>query len=725
MSTTRTHRSWREPPIVFQILVLLFGGLVIAQFVTLILTMVLPPAPPIQHNMRDVVAALRGERSAGNLTRNTQSGPPDVSGTGWFTSNDSRDKLAALLAMPSNDVRLAFYAPLPFAGLAATPIQNSQSHQLSDAAESVPPALRATQTISWSADPEPLRLREARPATLMLLVDQPAGGVPGGPGGGMPGGGFPGGGFPGGGFPGQGIPGGPGGAGHAGGPGGLGAPGGAGGTLSQAPGGPGAIGRDLNQPAPTPTPGDLGTQPAATTGQAPSGQPGGPGVGAAPSAGPGSPAGIAGGPAARGGQGIISNGLPSAALDRPVVRPLTTAPSAAPNLQARVAPQEAPPSTVRRETTVAPPIFPQQAAPIGPQMPVKTDGLAQAGRQQAAGAAPIPIRPQGEALFGLAPAPFVEGDFVAAMRTADGRWVVVQPAAEGFPNAWQRRVLLWFMVAFALVAPIGWLYARHIVKPLMRFTTAAEQLGRDPSAALVALEGPAEIGRAAHAFNVMQNRLRSFVDDRTAMVGAISHDLRTPLTRLRFRIEEVDDESIREGMNEEVTEMEEMITSVLSFIRDASTPNARERLDLGMLVEDVAQDAKMIGSDVKVEVLPPAPVEIDVLGMRRLLSNLVENAVKYGYRARISLRIEEDAAVAEIEDDGPGVPEDELEKAFEPFYRASNAINSDKKGTGLGLAVCRSIARAHGGDVVLVRSSEGFSAQLRLPLAYDATKLAA
>ncbi len=303
--------------------------------------------------------------------------------------------------------------------------------------------------------------------------------------------------------------------------------------------------------------------------------------------------------------------------------------------------------------------------------------------------------------------------------------MVVQPAAEGFPNAWQRRVILWFVIAFALVAPVGWLFARHIVRPLARFTAAAEQLGRDPSAALVALEGPAEIGRAARAFNVMQNRLRSFVDDRTAMVGAISHDLRTPLTRLRFRIEEVEDDAIRDGMNEEVGEMEAMITSVLSFIRDATTANIRERMDLGMLMEDVVQDATLIGSDVTVERTASAPVEVDVLGMRRLLANLVENAVKYGQRARIRLAVDENAAVAEIIDDGPGVPEDELERAFEPFYRASNAAASGKSGTGLGLAVCRSIARAHGGDVRLLRSAEGFSAELRLPLAYDTSRIAA
>ena len=171
--------------------------------------------------------------------------------------------------------------------------------------------------------------------------------------------------------------------------------------------------------------------------------------------------------------------------------------------------------------------------------------------------------------------------------------------------------------------------------------------------------------------------------------------------------------------------MEAMISSVLSFIRDASTANVRERLDLGMLVEDVAQDATMIGSDVTLERMASAPVEVDVLGMRRLLANLVENAVKYGQRARIRLAVDDNAAIAQIIDDGPGVPEDELERAFEPFYRASNAAASGKSGTGLGLAVCRSIARAHGGDVRLRRSAEGFSAELRLPLAYDTSRIAA
>jgi signal transduction histidine kinase len=171
----------------------------------------------------------------------------------------------------------------------------------------------------------------------------------------------------------------------------------------------------------------------------------------------------------------------------------------------------------------------------------------------------------------MATPPFIEGDFIAAVRGADGRWTVVAPRAEAFPNRWQRQVALWFLLSLAIVSPLAWLFARRIVRPLEGFARAAETLGRDPAATILPLSGPAEIGRAAHAFNQMRNRLRAFVDDRTAMVGAISHDLRTPLTRLRFRLENVPDDQ-REGLLKEVIEMEAMISQVIAFIRDASTP---------------------------------------------------------------------------------------------------------------------------------------------------------
>ncbi len=168
-----------------------------------------------------------------------------------------------------------------------------------------------------------------------------------------------------------------------------------------------------------------------------------------------------------------------------------------------------------------------------------------------------------------------------------------------------------------------------------------------------------------------------------------------------------------------------MISSVLAFIRDASTPGVRERLDLRTLLDDVAEDAALVGGDVVVEADVAAAVEVDVLGMRRLLANLVENAIKYGERARVRLSVLGDEAIASIIDDGPGLPNNELEQVFQPFYRTAAARASSAPGTGLGLAVCRSIARAHGGDVRLLQTREGFMAELRVPLAYEADRLLA
>jgi signal transduction histidine kinase len=168
----------------------------------------------------------------------------------------------------------------------------------------------------------------------------------------------------------------------------------------------------------------------------------------------------------------------------------------------------------------------------------------------------------------------------------------------------------------------------------------------------------------------------------------------------------------------EVDEMDQMISSVLAFIRDASEPGAREKIDLRSILEDVVEDAVFVGKHVTLGETELTPVEVDPLGMRRLLGNLVENAVKYGDSAKVRLFRDDQEAVTEVTDNGPGLPEEELERVFQPFYRAPLARSSNKHGTGLGLAVCRSIARAHGGDVHLIRADRGLVAQLRLPLAY-------
>ena len=308
------------------------------------------------------------------------------------------------------------------------------------------------------------------------------------------------------------------------------------------------------------------------------------------------------------------------------------------------------------------------------------------------------------------------GEFIAAVQQPGGRWTMLRPAPEAFPNDWQRRIALWFVGCLLIVVPIGYVFVRRITAPFDRFARAADALGRDPEAPAMALSGPAEIGKAASAFNDMQARIRRYVGDRTAMVGAISHDLRTPLARIRFKMEGADP-VLKRAVMSDVDQMEQMIGAVLAFIRDASEPRRRERIDLLSLVECAADDAVLLGGHVDIGRGYPYAVEGDALALQRMLGNLVDNAVKYGGRAHISLAEADEEAVVEIEDDGPGLAESERERVFAPFYRTTAARTLDVGGVGLGLSVARSIARAHGGDVDLRSGARGLIARVRLPLA--------
>jgi signal transduction histidine kinase len=266
------------------------------------------------------------------------------------------------------------------------------------------------------------------------------------------------------------------------------------------------------------------------------------------------------------------------------------------------------------------------------------------------------------------------------------------------------------------MAPVAYVFARRLSAPIRLFADAAERLGRDPRAEPLVLKGPAEIGVAVRAFNDMQERLRRYVEDRTAMVGAIAHDLRTPLTRLRFRIEGLPEEQ-RAKMNADIDQMEEMISAALTFVRDASRPGERTPLELSSLLESLCDEMAETGASTEVESGEKVVLEGDPMALRRLFSNLLENAVKFGGRARARVFRENANAVVEIEDDGPGIPPSDREKVFEPFYRREPSRSRQTGGIGLGLAVVRSIARGHGGDVDLVnRAGGGLTARVQLPL---------
>lgn len=311
---------------------------------------------------------------------------------------------------------------------------------------------------------------------------------------------------------------------------------------------------------------------------------------------------------------------------------------------------------------------------------------------------------------------FLVEPFAVGVRQPDGRWRVTSPENGVGLDQWQQRLVLWFMLSGLAMAPVAWILSQRLAAPIQIFADAAERLGRDPLSPPLELRGPKEVSIAAKAFNDMQGRLRRYVEDRTAMMGAIAHDLRTPLTRLRFRIEALPEDQ-RAKYASDLDQMEAMITATLTFVRDASQPAARTPLELSSLVESLCDEMAETGQKTQVSTGEKVVIEGDPMALRRLIANLLENAVKFGGQAQARVFREADNAVVEIDDDGPGIPPQDVERVFEPFYRREPSRSRQTGGIGLGLAVVRSIARGHGGDVDLInRVGGGLTARVHLPI---------
>jgi len=313
---------------------------------------------------------------------------------------------------------------------------------------------------------------------------------------------------------------------------------------------------------------------------------------------------------------------------------------------------------------------------------------------------------------------FLIAPFKVGIRQPNGEWRVVEPQPSFGLNPWERAVIMWLALSTLAIAPIAYVYARRLAAPTRLLAQAAERLGRDPHAPPLKVRGSPEITIAAAAFNDMQEKLRRYVQDRTGMVGAVAHDLRTPLTRLRFRIESVPDEAQRAKMEADIEQMEAMISATLAFVRDAARPAERTRLELCSLLESLCDEMAETGADTDLVDRGDKVVIVgDPMALRRMFSNLLENAVKFGGRARAQVSRDGPYAVVDIADDGPGIPQADMERVFEPFYRREPSRSRQTGGIGLGLAVVRSIARGHGGDVILLnRSGGGLIARVQLPL---------
>ena len=273
---------------------------------------------------------------------------------------------------------------------------------------------------------------------------------------------------------------------------------------------------------------------------------------------------------------------------------------------------------------------------------------------------------------------------------------------------------------FLAIAVIALLAMRWAVRPLQRLAHAADALGRDLSGAPLAETGPREVRQAARAFNTMQNRLASYLNDRLRILAAVSHDLKSPITRLKLRAEMLADATQREKFLRDLDDMETMIAATLDFLRGESRQENGVLLDINALVSALRDDMQAVNTIVEVQGEASRPLLARPQALKRCLANLLDNAIRYGGSETACVRITlEDSAESlnlHIDDHGPGIPEAELEQMFEPFRRGETSRNRATGGAGLGLAIARNLARAHGGDVTLENRPEGgLRASLTLP----------
>jgi signal transduction histidine kinase len=277
-------------------------------------------------------------------------------------------------------------------------------------------------------------------------------------------------------------------------------------------------------------------------------------------------------------------------------------------------------------------------------------------------------------------------------------------------------LLVNFILLMTILVVALYVMARSITRPLSRLADAADSVGRSIRQPKLEEHGARELGRAARAFNTMQDRLQRYLDSRTRVLAAMSHDLKTPLTRLRLQVEtQLESQALKERFGAELDEMERMVRGALALFRGLDDDEALEPVDIDALLESVRAGFVEMGEDVSVEGRALQPFVGKPQALKRCLTNLLANAVKFGARARILVR---DGAALEIRvrDDGPGIPEEELERVFEPFYRLESSRSRDTGGTGLGLSIARDVAQAHGGSIVLRNLPEGgLEARLTLP----------
>lgn len=304
-----------------------------------------------------------------------------------------------------------------------------------------------------------------------------------------------------------------------------------------------------------------------------------------------------------------------------------------------------------------------------------------------------------------------------AVEYEKGRWVTAQARAGSGPPrfggwlVWQTAILY-----VTVLLPLLWL-GRRMARPMRQLTASAQQFARTGAADPVDESGPGDVRELTMAFNAMRARIVAMLDEKDRMLGAIGHDLRTPLASLRVRAESVEDEGERARMSETIEEMNRMLEDILSLARAGRSTQAAQKVDLAALADAVVEDFLELGSPVDLADSERAVAFVRPRQIRRALRNLIENAIVYGDRAHVSVMREDGAIRIAVADDGPGIAQDRMAEMLEPFTRLEGSRNRETGGAGLGLALVRAIMAEHQGELRLANRPEGgLEASLVLPV---------
>ncbi len=303
-----------------------------------------------------------------------------------------------------------------------------------------------------------------------------------------------------------------------------------------------------------------------------------------------------------------------------------------------------------------------------------------------------------------------------SIRLKDGGWLNVRNKLFDKPPPWANKTLQLLALLVLAIFISGLIIAKLMTRPMARLAIAADRFGLGQTQEPLSESGPREVRQTIRAFNRMQQRLHKHLKDRSLMLAAISHDLRTPVTTLRLRAEYIEDEEIREKTLQTLGEMEAILKATLSFSRDDAADEKARVTDLPALLQSLVDDHIDLGGEVVYIGPDKLPFTCRPVALKRALNNLIDNALKYAGSTQVTLASHADSVSIQVDDRGPGIPEQSLEQIFTPFFRLETSRNRETGGTGLGLAVARSIVLAHGGELTLENLAEGgLRAQITLP----------